>query len=758
MSAPWIKEGDHSVPNIILCSLLVVIESLQLLIVLVLIFSFIPIPPSDFIRTLFPRHQQLVFPKRDMFFYRFWVATLMAGQAALLIGFKDQLSSPKMGKQLRVFCMVEAGWLFLMVFAVFKIFVYGYPSWGFYLLYAVLGGSVLSKVFWKEFKMAAQASYAYLNDHSMTVQKAVDIFVPLLIAGLLFVPDLQGVIARMWIGDCLHHMDTALMAQVWAFCKGAMINVDVYEHYGLGMPILIALLAKGLGSVSYAGILSILIWASIIYFILCYSFLRVWLKNIPLAIAGVLMAVKWKMFNPGVYPFIFTYPDTTIIRHFFDIIVLFLLLVHTRRGNFNILMAAGAVCGLALFYVSDTGVYLFLAYIFYLCWLVLEGIGQKQQLWKSTLRPVLCGAATVLFCTFVFFYAFQGAHLWSKDFWANMTEQIQLFLIGHGDLPIYKSLVEGNYLESLMGFIMPLVYGGVFITVVSLCFLKKIDRRNIIVAVICVYGMGLYHYYVCRSAGTSYYSVGIPFVFVLCWLCLQAGKFLGARHRHAWWVIVLASAVFSLFTNHAYLNYPNMFNFSPNPIIAPLVKWPNKDLPFYFNNIPRGLSPGLKLSANSLGQEDEDLRIETDFKTDGEFKDYFKSEFDFREDADLIDRLSTPDQAVALISSFETRILMQADRRSFFYYFPLIDSRPMRMRIFPFTSLLSTHRLQVTLDQLEKSRPPYIFMEKILMAQSVPSSYEYLYPELLVILGYIHRHYVPFSQGHYLIALKRNDQ
>ena len=37
-------------------------------------------------------------------------------------------------------------------------------------------------------------------------------------------------------------------------------------------------------------------------------------------------------------------------------------------------------------------------------------------------------------------------------------------------------------------------------------------------AVLCVYGMGLYHYYVCRSSATSYYTVCIPFVFVLCWL------------------------------------------------------------------------------------------------------------------------------------------------------------------------------------------------------------------------------------------------
>ena len=60
---------------------------LQLLIVLVLIFSFIPIPVSPMIHDLFPRQMQFVFPKRDMFFYRFWVGAVMLGQAALLGSF-----------------------------------------------------------------------------------------------------------------------------------------------------------------------------------------------------------------------------------------------------------------------------------------------------------------------------------------------------------------------------------------------------------------------------------------------------------------------------------------------------------------------------------------------------------------------------------------------------------------------------------------------------------------------------------------------
>jgi len=755
MSNSWIKQEDHATVNIILCLLLVLIESLQLLIVLVLIFSFIPIPVSPMVHELFPRFRQDVFPKRDLFFYRFWVGTVILGQAVLLGSLRNQLSGPQLGRRLRPFCAVEALWLFLMVFTVFKIFVYGHPAWGMPLLYAVLAGSLLSKIFWKELCNAAKFSYSYISEHHKVISRAADFIFPLVIAGLIFVPDLQAVAARMWIGDSLIHMDGTLMGQAWAYLNGAILNVDVYAHYGLGMPIFVALLAKSLGIFSYTGVLSVLIWATVIYFILCYFFLRVWLKSVPLAIAGVLIAIKWQMFHPGVYPFVFTYPYSTVCRYLFDIIFLFLLLAHIRRGNFYFLAAAGAVCGLALFYISDTGVYLLLAYVFYLFWLAIEAKAHGHQHWRNIVgRTVFC-AGIVFLSAFVLLYAFQGTHTWSKDFWAHMAERVELFLIGHGNLPMYKSLLDGDYLASLMSFVMPLVYCAVLVAVFSLCILKKIHRRHIMAAVLCVYGMGLYNYYVCRSANTSYYFVCVPFVFVLCWLCCQWGQSLNTLHRHAWWGILLGISTFALFSNHAYLSYPNIFNFSPNPILAPTVKWPNKDLPYYFNNTPRGINPSLKLPANSLGEKDEGLKIETDFKTDAELKDYFNSEFDYPEDAALIDSLTSRDQPVPLISSFETRILMQADRKPFFYYFPLIDSRPRRMRIFPFSELWTINRLNVTINQFERSKPPYVFVERILLTPQVPQVYEYLYPEFLYILAYLDKYYKPYRYGKYLVALKR---
>jgi hypothetical protein len=745
---------DQTIANVIFCCVLVLIESLQVLIVLVLVFSFFPIPPSPLLQHLFSRQLAEVFPKRDMFFYHFFVGLAIAGQIALLTICRKQLSSSRFMEQWRPFFLVEAGWLFLMVFAVFKFFVYGYAGWAKHFLYAVIAASVLSKIFFKELKVAGSSVYAYILRKSAAVSLAVSVLFPMLIAFIIFVPDLQAVVARMWIGDAIIHMDTSLMGQAWAYTKGIKLNVDIYSPYGVGMTVFISLISKILGGLSYEKVEGILIAGTIVYFIFCFFFLRAWLKNVWLAMAGVLLAIKWQMFHQGAFPFVFTYPYSTVVRFWFDVTVLFLLLAH-RRGQFYFLPLAGAVCGLGLLHITDTGVYLLIAYLFYLAWWAFEKVIYEKDPLKDILGNVLLCLAAVLVSALIWFYVCVGSSVWSKIFWKHMLERADFFFIGHGNLPMYKSLIEGDYGSSLMSFVVPLAYCGTFLTVVSLIILKKIDRQHILAALLCVYGLGLYHYHVLRSGNTSFYAVCIPFVFVLCWLAQIMMGNMTQRHRTWSGCILLAGSAFALFSNHGFLSYPNVFNFSADPIVAPTVAWPNKNLPFYFNNTPKRYPESFKLPANSLGEKDEDLRTEADFKTDKELKEYFGQEFDFKQDAQLIDQLTSPSEPVALMSSFEVGILMQADRKPFFYYFPLVLSRPMRMRMFGFSILWSSDQLAQIMAQLEKSKPDYVFMEKVFLARQVPQTYLYLFPEELVILSYLDKNYKPYQFGKYLVALKR---
>ena len=249
----------------------------------------------------------------------------------------------------------------------------------------------------------------------------------------------------------------------------------------------------------------------------------------------------------------------------------------------------------------------------------------------------------------------------------------------------------------------------------------------------------------------------------------------------------------ALITNHNYLAYPNMINISRNPLIDRLVAQRLPDGRPYFNHLYRQYSEAVKVPKNSLGENFEDLRSEEDFSSQEELKDYYRKEFDFTEDALLIQKLTGPKDKVPLISSFDIKILMQANRRPFFYHFPMVISRPMRLRMFGVTGMYTTDYLKKTVTQLETDKPEFIFMERLYLiglfqindfkvanintfsplekrpnidyhtifneekvnSPTVPNYYYYMTPALMSLLEYVKDHYVFYADGKYLVAMKR---
>jgi hypothetical protein len=750
---------DAFLINTLLLAFLVMALALQALIVTVWIYSFIPIKPSPLFETIFLRQQALVFPKRDMLFFHFFIGIACVLMAAGMIILKKQLSRPSMASQLLALTLAEYGWTFLLVFSIFKMFVYGMEPWTKNIFYISLIFSALSKIFWKEIVRFYAWAMKYFQEHggNARIHRYWDLFFALLIFLVIYIPDIRGLLARMFMTDHFYHFDLIIMSPAWAHLKGAVLDIDQFTFYAIGLPIVISWLAQIAGGFSYYSVAMVLCVGTVIYYIGVYALARFWLKSIPVAMAMVLLLIKWQMFHPGVSPIIFNYPSATIWRYPLDIVFLFLLLSHLRRPDWRLLAAAAIVCGFSSFYMIDTGVYMSIAFAFYLLGDLVMGI-QEGPL-TDVRRKVLSAAGMLLIAPMTalgFLWIAQGQYLFTAVFWKNLSELPGFFLMGYSDLPIYKSLLDGKYLESWMGFFIPFVYTLALVVTSTLFLLRKVSREHLFIATLAVYGLGLYHYYICRSADTSYYVVVLPFVFISGFLLNRIIGRDNAR-RNPLLGAVLAGAAFALFTNHYFLNYPNLLNLSRNPATHPVTVMKLDDGLSYFNHNDMAWTAQLKLSANSLGESNEDLKTEKDFADDGQLKDYFSQEFDFSRDADLIDRLTGKEERVALISSFETKILIQADRRPLFYYFPLTYSRPMHMRMFDMTALWTTGRLNKTMQQLQEGAPTYIFMEKILLAQSVPQYYEYLYPDLLVILNYIHQNYVPYDQGHYLIAMKRND-
>ena len=169
---------------------------------------------------------------------------------------------------------------------------------------------------------------------------------------LLFIPDPKAVLARMFFGDQFHHFDS-FMAPAWAYTKGAVLNVDIMTEYGVGTPVVMAWFAKLMGGFSYTHILWFWMGGTILYFMLCFIFLRRWLGSLALGLLATLLAIKFQMFHSGTFPFIFTFPSATVMRYFWDIIFFLLLLGHLRTLRKRYLVGAAVCCGAADFLYDD---------------------------------------------------------------------------------------------------------------------------------------------------------------------------------------------------------------------------------------------------------------------------------------------------------------------------------------------------------------------------------------------------------------------
>ncbi len=708
---PHDKDSHSNVPktNLFWFALWALLEAVQWIIVVAFIFSFIPFKPHPFAAKLFALHQKGVQPEREMTFYRLFVVLSALFYAAGLYVFRRRLEDRGLSKKLWPLAMVNAIWIFVQVFAVFKIFVTGNPDWARYLLYAGFAGALVTRVFWPEICLWAPRLYAawIVPNVPRIYLRAWHAVFCVFLGAVIFVPDMTKVLARMFVRDQFYHIDSFLMAPGWAHLSGLLLNQDVISQYSSVLPIVVSRLAQWMGGLNYQNAVAILMWASILYFIGLYFFLRRWLASSLIAAFGTLLAVKVQMFHWGVAPIIWQFPSATVVRYVFDLPVLWLLWQHCQNPRAGYLWAAACLCGMSLAWMQDTGVYLLAAYYVYLAIdFLTSGPGYRSL---KNIKGLASGAVLLLtpFCAgLLVLLLLQGPSVLARDFWINTGEFAGLFLKGWGSLPMYDGLKERQFFAYIMGFIIPAVYAVTMVFIGTLCFLKQIERKNLFAIVVCVYGLGLYHYFIGRSAVSSYYVVGIPFIAVLCyWLRMISSTF-SRRVENAGGFLALVVMVGALLTSYWVTYYPNVFDFAGG------------------------------------AQWEEEVR-------------FYKQEFDLSRDAAMISRLTNAQERVAVVSSFEVKFLMDAGRKPFFYYFPLIESSHLRLASFRGTYLHTHDRMKRTLEQLEAHKPEYVFIEQKLFRRQIPPGYYQLYQTLETLIKYLDEHYAPAEDGLYLMALKR---
>jgi len=546
-----------------------------------------------------------------------------------------------------------------------------------------------------------------------------------------------------------------LMNTGWAYHSGCKLDVDVNNRYGLGCAVMVSILTGLLGGFTYLNVYTIVMMACIVYFIAAYGLLRWWLNSVPIAVAGILMCLKLHPFHQETASIFITNPTHTICRYFFDLPFLFFVLLFLRTFNKYFLLAAASMSAVALFYELDTGVYLAAAYYAFIVLLytlrdirkkIYTGPADNRLAVALILIPPL-GALGLLRLT-------QGPEVFTPTFWRHMTEYASAQM-WFGPVHLWEILRGHQVWLFWMGRWIIVAYIFTMLFIGGLVYLRKTTHEHLFIVVLCIYGLALFSYQVVESCPDNCYTGIFPYVFIFCFWVQACVRRLSAVGRKKFYLIFWGLCLYNLWTTHLTLAYPNVFNFSRNPAVDPLVAPRLSEGHLrYFNFLFIQYPDAFKIAQNNLGDTFEDWRTEDDFKTDDQLKEYFRSEFNFPEDASLIDSLTKPDEPVALISSFEIQMLIQANRRPFFYIFPLVNSRPMRMRLFEVTHMWTFTALNNTIKQLEEKKPAYVFMERVYLTREIPRSFLYDMPAVCMLDNYVRQHYVPYAYGKYLVAMK----
>jgi len=268
-------------------------------------------------------------------------------------------------------------------------------------------------------------------------------------------------------------------------------------------------------------------------------------------------------------------------------------------------------------------------------------------------------------------------------------------MLGLDNQPLMAPLHVRQFFPFFMGYFVPLFY--------AVSLLVMMGQRNVggsLARIICIYGLMIFTDYLERPTVGYYGSLMVPAILIFCWWLNQMFASATILLRRCVYGVILILALGALLTNRLMLTYPNIFFQDPKQ-----------------------------------------------FAQAKAFQERFHI---IDQSADLIKQLTQENQKVALLSNFETAILMQAHREPLFDHFPIMyssyTSNPGGL------NLKTQKQCLRVIDDLKEENASYIFVDERIWS---------LLPEALVssglseILDYVRKHYQKYRAQGLLVALQR---
>jgi len=281
--------------------------------------------------------------------------------------------------------------------------------------------------------------------------------------------------------------------------------------------------------------------------------------------------------------------------------------------------------------------------------------------------------------------------------WFKFNGNIEF--LGLDNQSLIAPLRTRQFFPFFMGYLVPIFYVFSLLVLMGQAVNQKKTPLQLPI-VICIYGLMIFISYLEHPMTGFYGSLMLPAILVGLWWVNQGLSHVTLLVKRQVGAGILLLVLGALLTNRMMLIYPNTF-----------------------------------------------------FQDDGRFvqETNIYQHFDaIKDSAPLIRQLTKEDEKIALLSNFDTALLMQANRQSLFDDTPLmfssLNGQPGGLRLIRKTQCLKL------INTIEDNNPLYIFVDERLLALS---------PQVLgnsglkVVLDYIQHHYGNYAHQGFLVAFRR---
>lgn len=391
---------------------------------------------------------------------------------------------------------------------------------------------------------------------------AGDFVILIILAVLVYIPDLERFAGFDFDVQRLHHWDFFVVGPAVGYLHGGSLGSQVYSQYGVGFPLIVALLAKWV-PVTYPNVMRIAVITACGYYFVLYGFLRALLRNWKWACFGVLLAVDVQLFQ-GVdaHQALWQFPSSTIMRSPGDILVFSALLWDARSSGRLALAFASLLVGLALVFETDTGIYLAITLAVYIA---MTRYNRAALSWRSVIAGIQTFVAPGAAALIVGLELAARGNAFSWKFLSGWLEVFRVYPSGIGMLPINMS-ADGL----LLSFLVIGAYLAVACHLFGRCRSGRITRREALPACIAIYGLCYLCQFVGRSHPFNLFHSSIPVVILIVVgiaACAERVRrpaphqypILAAR-RNAAPILLAACVLVHILTLGGFRDYPNVLH------------------------------------------------------------------------------------------------------------------------------------------------------------------------------------------------------